>query len=356
MKLFTFEQFVNESRVTEALAVSNRGISGDTLLVSINGNEYGYGTMKGGPDLEELSRKFSKMMTFSVGKALAWLKKNAELVKGSAKNESEDIEATVGELVYEGLEEFENQISEREVSAEEREKLADKGYALPDGSFPIANVEDLKNAIKAYGRAKDQAAAAKHIAKRAKALGAEDLIPQSEDFQKSLKESSINEDKVKDMHDKASKLKSELAELKSKKASPASIAAKEEQLKRAAKALRNLKADAYESSVNEAKFKPMGLSKEETLKVAKLYAEAISKLEGKKCTVNMDSLEEDSFDLDLPGDEYAGGSYSIDSDGNVYNDGMGVGMKTPPIYGKYDDSVATIVKNIKKVISELGWR
>jgi hypothetical protein len=268
MKLFTFEQFVNESsRVDEALAVSNRGISGDTLLVSINGNEYGYGTMKGGPDLEELSRKFSKMMTFSVGKALAWLKKNAELVKGSAKNESEDIEATVGELVYEGLEEFENE---------------------------------------------------------------------------------VNEDKVKDMHDKASKLKSELAELKSKKASPASIAAKQEQLKRAANALRNLKADAYES-LDEAKYKPMGLSKEETLKVAKLYAEAITKLEGKKCTVNMDSLEEDSFDLDLPGDEYAGGSYSIDSDGNVYNDGMGVGMKTPPIYGKYDDSVATIVKNIQKL-------
>ena len=49
-------------------------------------------------------------------------------------------------------------------------------------------LEDLKNAIMAYGRAKDQAKAAKFIAKRAKALGAEDLIPDSEDFQKSLKE------------------------------------------------------------------------------------------------------------------------------------------------------------------------
>jgi hypothetical protein len=104
-----------------------------------------------------------------------------------------------------------------------------------------------------------------------------------------------------------------------------------------------------EKVVNEAKFKPMGLSKDETLKVAKTYAEAISKLEGKKCTVNMNSLEEDSFDLDLPGDEYAGGSYSIDSDGNVYNDGMGTGMKIPPIYGKYNDSVDTIVKNIQKL-------
>jgi hypothetical protein len=39
----------------------------------------------------------------------------------------------------------------------------------------------------AYGRAKDQARTAKFIAKRAKALGAEDLVPDSEDFQKSLK-------------------------------------------------------------------------------------------------------------------------------------------------------------------------
>jgi hypothetical protein len=102
-------------------------------------------------------------------------------------------------------------------------------------------------------------------------------------------------------------------------------------------------------SLYEAKFKPMGLSKDETLKVAKTYAEAISKLDGIKCTVNMKTLEEDSFDLDLPGDEFAGGSYSIDSEGNVYNDGMGVGMKTPPIYGKYNDSVSTIMKNIEKI-------
>jgi hypothetical protein len=72
---------------------------------------------------------------------------------------------------------------------EERKALADKGFALSDGSFPIKNLDDLKNAIQAYGRAKDQARAAKFIVKRAKALGAEDLIPDTEDFQKSLSES-----------------------------------------------------------------------------------------------------------------------------------------------------------------------
>lgn len=77
-------------------------------------------------------------------------------------------------------------------SDEERKELADKGFALSDGSFPIKDLKDLKNAIQAYGRAKDQARAAKFIAKRAKALGAEDLIPDTEDFQKSLSE-SVNE-------------------------------------------------------------------------------------------------------------------------------------------------------------------
>lgn len=78
-------------------------------------------------------------------------------------------------------------------SDEERKELADKGFSLSDGSFPIKDLKDLKNAIQAYGRAKDQARAAKFIVKRAKALGAEDLIPDTEDFQKSLDESVVTE-------------------------------------------------------------------------------------------------------------------------------------------------------------------
>ena len=77
---------------------------------------------------------------------------------------------------------------EESYSDEQRMELADKGFALSDGSYPIKDLKDLKNAIMAYGRAKDQARTAKFIVKRAKALGAEDLIPDTEDFQKSLKE------------------------------------------------------------------------------------------------------------------------------------------------------------------------
>lgn len=65
----------------------------------------------------------------------------------------------------------------RAVSTEERKKLADEGDAMPDGSFPIANVDDLRNAIQSIGRAKDPKAARAHIRKRARDLGQEELIP-----------------------------------------------------------------------------------------------------------------------------------------------------------------------------------
>lgn len=66
----------------------------------------------------------------------------------------------------------------REFSEEERRELAEKGHALPDGSYPIVTREDLENAIQAIGRAKDPDAAKRHIEKRAKDLGLTELIPE----------------------------------------------------------------------------------------------------------------------------------------------------------------------------------
>jgi hypothetical protein len=80
------------------------------------------------------------------------------------------------------------ELNEREFSAEDRAKMADKGIALPDGSYPIENEKDLRNAIFAFGRSKNPSAVAKHIEKRAKALGKENLIPTSDKFQKALKQ------------------------------------------------------------------------------------------------------------------------------------------------------------------------
>jgi DNA-binding ferritin-like protein len=60
-----------------------------------------------------------------------------------------------------------------------REELAKKGEALPDGSYPIRNVAELKKAIKAYGRSNpgDRAKVRRHIQKRARSLKSADLIP-----------------------------------------------------------------------------------------------------------------------------------------------------------------------------------
>lgn len=65
------------------------------------------------------------------------------------------------------------------ISRRVRERLAKEGKALDDGSYPIRNVSDLKNAIQAYGRSKPgkRAKVRKHIMKRARALGKSDLIP-----------------------------------------------------------------------------------------------------------------------------------------------------------------------------------
>lgn len=86
----------------------------------------------------------------------------------------------------------------------------------------------------------------------------------------------------------------------------------------------------------------------QTKKVAETLAKAISKADGVKCTVNQKSLEEASFDLDVDGEEYAGGSYVIYTDGNIVNHAV-----TPnEIYGDIDSSVEDFIKGLKKPIKE----
>ena len=66
----------------------------------------------------------------------------------------------------------------RTFSAKERKKhAASQGAAMKDGSFPIKNATDLKNAIRLVGNAKNPAAAKAHVIKRAKALGLTKSLP-----------------------------------------------------------------------------------------------------------------------------------------------------------------------------------
>jgi len=66
----------------------------------------------------------------------------------------------------------------RDYSTSSRERMAEAGTAMPDGSFPIANRADLQNAIQSVGRAKDYSAARAHIIRRARALNAMDMLPE----------------------------------------------------------------------------------------------------------------------------------------------------------------------------------
>lgn len=59
----------------------------------------------------------------------------------------------------------------------QRRRLAAKRQAMPDGGFPIRNVVDLKNAIQAFGRAKNKPAVKAWIKKRARELGATNILP-----------------------------------------------------------------------------------------------------------------------------------------------------------------------------------
>lgn len=102
---------------------------------------------------------------------------------------------------YEGKSEEEAEMElKKAYSEEDRTSMAQEGKAMEDGSFPIETVADLKNAIRAYGRAKDKEKAKAHIIKRARALMEEGAIPEEwlKDLGKSLEEDLDVEVKTED--------------------------------------------------------------------------------------------------------------------------------------------------------------
>jgi hypothetical protein len=69
-------------------------------------------------------------------------------------------------------------VANEKYSADDRKQMAGKGHAMPDGSYPIGDEEDLHNAIHAVGRGgSDHDAIRRHIIKRAAALGASSAVP-----------------------------------------------------------------------------------------------------------------------------------------------------------------------------------
>lgn len=79
----------------------------------------------------------------------------------------------------------EAEVYKRDVSADERKKLASEGHALSDGSYPIANEGDLHNAAHLAKTGHGNVAAAKRlIARRAKELGVANPLDEHEDTKK----------------------------------------------------------------------------------------------------------------------------------------------------------------------------
>lgn len=107
-------------------------------------------------------------------RTIAQAHERAEEVYTAMASEMPDLEPDQWEWL---MAEVVTMVEGRKFTTKEREKLAEKNMALPEGSFPIKSVQDLKNAIRAVGRAKDKDAAKAHIKKMAKKLGVENLVP-----------------------------------------------------------------------------------------------------------------------------------------------------------------------------------
>jgi hypothetical protein len=98
------------------------------------------------------------------------------------------------------------------VTRKERMKLAESKKALPDGSFPIRNANDLRNAIQAYGRSRPgkRGVVRRHIAKMARQLDKKELIPAS------WKEASDSESMVASLRERIAIVESMVASAENK--------------------------------------------------------------------------------------------------------------------------------------------
>ena len=95
----------------------------------------------------------------------------------------------------------------------------------------------------------------------------------------------------------------------------------------------------FDNFINEAKV----MKQKDTAKIAKKLAAALSKADVKEFTISKNSLDSGGFDLDMDGDEYAGGTYFIGDAGEIVN-----AATHNDVYGHMDDSEAELVKTIKK--------
>ena len=134
------------------------------------------GSMENQTSNETLMEKALDTLRGILGMGKIALPELAKAAPEAVTNPVESDELTAEEMV--DLNKImDSDFEKREFSDKQRKHLASQGIALPDGSYPIANVSDLENAVKAFGRASDPEKAKAHIITRAKALNATHLLP-----------------------------------------------------------------------------------------------------------------------------------------------------------------------------------
>ncbi len=142
---------------SEASAIATKSIEGD--VVSVDADMFdGYDAYA--VEIEGIDGKSYDVYVGVDGEILGYDEYDAD--------EASDIDEEIADIALKAM-----------YSEDERMEMAKGGMALADGSFPIKDEEDLKNAIMAYGRASDKAKAKMHIMKRAHELDRDDMIPES---------------------------------------------------------------------------------------------------------------------------------------------------------------------------------
>lgn len=122
---------------------------------------------------------------FKGTKAQRWRMAFIEALQGECRNSDTPVEcarakanAAVGQLEERGMSMFDDYpqtyIERKDYNAQARREMAGKGQAMSDGSFPIKDCEDIRNAVGSLGRTnKSRRAVIRHIRNRANALGCE---------------------------------------------------------------------------------------------------------------------------------------------------------------------------------------
>lgn len=104
-------------------------------------------------------------------------KTEGQVIVNEVEREILNQNTSVKKSLFDNLDPF--YITKRKFSSKQRERMASEGHAMPDGSYPIANRTDLMNAIRSWGRGGSDPKVKEHIKRRARALGASDMIPEN---------------------------------------------------------------------------------------------------------------------------------------------------------------------------------